>query len=72
MVRAAVAIQKIIQVTKAAATIESAPPTSSWVWKVSWRDWRPRPTVMAVHSATTSPTPSQIRGSRWRRSLLTK
>ena len=35
MDRAALAIQKIIQVTKPTATIDSAPPISSWASKVS-------------------------------------
>ena len=38
MVRAAPAIQKIIQVTKQTATIESVPPMSSWVSNVNCRD----------------------------------
>ena len=65
--RAALAIQKIIQVTKPAATIDSEPPMISWVSKVSWRACRPRPTVSAAQEPSASATPSQIRGSRCRR-----
>ena len=72
MVRAARAIQKIIQVTKPTATMERVPPISSCASKV-----RPRgPNVSAAPkprlTATAIATPAQIRGSRWRRSVLTR
>lgn len=72
MLLAALAIQKTIQVTKAAATMERTPPTSSWVRKVSCRLCSPSPRVTATLSSTASATPAQIRGSRWRRSVLTR
>ncbi len=72
MCLAAVAIQKIIQVTNAAATIDSTPPSSSWVWNVSCRDCSPSPTVRPTLSSTATPTPSQIQRSWWRRSDFTR
>lgn len=69
---AAPAIQKIIQVTKPAATMDSTPPTSSWVRKVNCLLWRPNPRVTTMLRSTASPTPSHTRGSRFRRPDLTR
>ena len=61
---AALAIQKIIQVTKPTAMIDSSPPISSWASKVRPLGPKvsaaPKPSEMAT---TAMPTPSQILGS---------
>ena len=62
--RAADAIQKIIQVTKPTATMDSAPPISSWASKVRPLGPKVRAAPKAREMATAMPTPIQIRGSR--------
>jgi hypothetical protein len=72
IVRAALAIQKIIQVTKTTATIDNDPPISSSASKV--RPFGPKVNTApkARETAVAIATPSQIRGSRMRRSDLTR
>ena len=72
MPRAALAIQKIIQVTNPTATIESAPPISSWASNVSPRGPKVSANPNARLTSTASATPAQIHGSRCRRSVLTR
>ena len=62
--RAARAIQKIIQVTKPTATIDSVPPMASWASKVSPRGPQVRAAPNARLTPTASATPAQMRGSR--------
>ena len=70
--RAARAIQKIIQVTKPTATIDSSPPISSCASKVSPLGPKVSAAPKASETPTAIATPSQIRGSRCRRSDLTR
>ena len=72
MPRAALAIQKIIQVTKPTAMIDSRPPISSWASNV--RPFGPKVSAKPKPSEmpTAIPTPIQILGSSWRRSDLTR
>ena len=70
--RAALAIQKIIQVTNATATMERRPPISSWASNVSPLGPKVSAAPKASEMATAIPTPSQICGRRWRRSDFTK
>ncbi len=66
------AIQKTIQVTKPTAMIDSVPPRASCASKVRLRGPKvssaPKPNEMTTATAT----PAQIRGSRSRRSVLTR
>ena len=70
--RAARAIQKIIQVTKTTATIESEPPMASWASKVSPRGPKVSRAPKARLTATATATPAQIRGSSWVRPDFTR
>ena len=72
MLRAARAIQKIIQVTNPTATIDSSPPISSWASKVSPFGPKVSAKPKASEMPTAIPTPIQILLSRWRRSDLTR
>ncbi len=72
MARAARAIQKIIQVTKATATSDRVPPMASWASKVWPRGPQVRIAPNARLTATAAATPAQMRGSRCRRSDLTR
>ena len=72
MVRAVRRIQKIIQVTKPTAMIDSEPPSASWASNVSacWVSASARVTPTLI--ATAIPTPSHTLGSTWRRSVRTR
>ena len=66
MPRAALAIQKIIQVTKPTATIDSSPPISSWASKVSpfgpKVSAKPKPSETADRDADADPDPAAAGG----------
>ena len=64
MLRAARAIQKIIQVTNPTAMIDSEPPISSCASNVSPRGPKVSAAPNARLTATAIATPAQIRGSR--------
>jgi hypothetical protein len=70
MVRAALTIQKIIQVTKPTAMIDNNPPISSCASKL--RPFGPKVSAAprAKDAAVAIPTPCQIRGNSMRRSDL--
>ena len=70
--RAALAIQKIIQVTKPTAMIDKPPPISSCASKVSPLGPKVSAAPNPSETTTAMPTPSQIRGTRCRRSVLTR
>lgn len=72
MNRAALAIQKIIQVTKPTAMTDNEPPIASWASKV--RPCGPQVSKAPKPSETTTATatPAQMRGNSRRRSLLTR
>ena len=67
-----VAIQKIIQVTKPTAMIESPPPISSWASKVRPLGPKVRTAPKASETTTAIADAGQTRGSSVRRSDLTR
>lgn len=70
--RAERAIQKIIQVTKPTATMDSVPPIASWASNVRPRGPYVRAAPKAREIAMAAATPSQMRPSRWRRPDFTR
>ena len=71
-VREAEAIQKIIQVTRPTARMDSEPPMISWAWKLNPLGPKVSAAPKASDTPTARPTPSQINGSCRRRPVLTR
>ena len=70
--RAVRRIQKIIQVTIAAARIESVPPTTSWALNDSWSNTIVTTANTEMTMTSAARTPAHTWRISWRRLVLTR